>query len=153
MLLYLVQHGWAFSKEEDPERGLTDQGKSESRKTGEFLRDHADDIHVIWHSGRKRSRETAEIIAGVLGIPERILEHTYLGPNDPVSPVHSELKKAARDKIIVGHLPYLCKLASSLLTGYEDQLSVSFINSGICCLEKNEGKWTMKWAVTPQMFK
>jgi phosphohistidine phosphatase len=53
----------------------------------------------------------------------------------------------------VGHLPFLNKLASLLLTGCESADAVAFKNAGIVALSRNEGNnWQIDWMVTPEIL-
>jgi len=153
MKLYLIQHALSKSKEEDPERGITDTGRDETEKTAEYFKSMDPEIHVIWQSGKKRAKETADIFAHVLGIDNRILEHSNLSPNDPIDPVTSALEKMHKDVIIVGHLPFLSRLMSYLTTGNNNTQIIRFKNSGIICLEKNGDKWEICWITTPGNIK
>ena len=147
MYLYLIQHALSKSKEEDPERGITDGGRAETERIAEYFRSLNPEIHIIWQSGKKRAKETAEIFARAIGIDNRILEHSNLSPNDPVGPVTSALEKMHRNVIIVGHLPFLSRLMSHLTTGPDSCQIVNFRNSGIICLERNEDKWGIDWII------
>jgi len=149
MYLYLIQHALSKSKEEDPERGITDIGKAETEKMAQHFKSLNPEIHVIWQSGKKRAKETADLFAHVLGIDNRILEHTGLSPNDPLDPVISALEKMHKDVVIVGHLPFLAHLLSQLTTGTDTCKIINFKNSGIICLEKNSEKWGINWITTP----
>ena len=93
MYLYLIQHALSKSKEKDSERSITETGKAETEKIAEYFKSLNPEIHVIWQSGKKRAKETADIFAHVLGIDNRILEHTSLSPNDPIDPVTSALEQ------------------------------------------------------------
>ena len=150
MYIYLIQHALSKSKEEDPERSITDAGRAETEKIAEYFKTLNLEIHVIWQSGKKRAKETAEIFARVLGIDNRILEHSNLSPNDPVGPVTSALETMHKDVIIVGHLPFLPRLLSHLTTGTDDCQIVNFKNSGIICLERNSEQWGINWITTPE---
>ena len=55
MRLYLVQHGKAKPAEEDPNRGLTDEGRAEVRRVAEFLAEQQISISLIHHSGKARA--------------------------------------------------------------------------------------------------
>jgi phosphohistidine phosphatase len=64
MKLYLVQHGKAKTKEESPDRPLTDEGKAASEKTACFAAEQARvSVNAVLHSGKTRTRDTAEIMA------------------------------------------------------------------------------------------
>ena len=54
--------------------------------------------------------------------------------------------------MLVGHLPYLEKLTSYLITGDENVRPVLFRNAAINCLEQKENKqWAVRWTLTPEM--
>jgi phosphohistidine phosphatase len=150
MYLYLIQHALSKSKEEDPERGITDSGRAETEKVAQYFKSLNPEIHVIWQSGKKRARETADIIAHLLGIDNRILEHTNLSPTDPIEPAISALEKMHKDVVIVGHLPFLSRLMSYLTTGTDSCQIVKFKNSGIICLERAGEQWKINWITIPE---
>jgi phosphohistidine phosphatase len=151
MKLYLIQHALSKSKEEDPERGISDTGRVETERVAQYFKSLNPEIHVIWRSGKKRAKETAEIFAHVLGIDNRILEHTGLSPNDPVGPVVSALERMHKNVIIVGHRPFLPRLLSYLTTGTDSYLIINFKNSGIVCLERNDHQYGIDWIKTPDL--
>ena len=152
MILYLVQHALSNSKEIDPERGIREEGMAETVKTADFLSGLHPDISVIWRSDKKRSLETAGILADKLGIPERVELHRDIDPMDSVLPVKKELEWAEKNTMIVGHLPYLSNLSTALLRGRDNDTILKFRNSGIVCLERNDGLWSILWAVTPDIL-
>lgn len=149
MYLYLIQHALSKSKEEDPERGITETGRTETRKIAEYFKTLNPEIHVIWRSSKKRAIETAEIFAHILGIDNRILEHTGLSPNDPVETAISALEKMHKNVAIVGHLPFLSQLMSYLTTDSSKGQIVKFKNSSIICLERSDDKWEICWITIP----
>ena len=151
MYLYLIQHALSKLKEEDPERGIADIGKEETEKIADYFKSINPKIHIIWQSGKKRAKETADIFAQVLGIDNRILEHTGLSPNDPIGPVASALEKMHKDVIIVGHLPFLSRLLSYLTTSTDSCQIVKIKNSSIICLERNSEDWSINWIITPEI--
>ncbi len=153
MFLYLVQHAESEKNEKDNSRGITGIGRAATLKIALNLKRMNPDIHVIWHSGKKRALETAEIIGEELGCPNRIMEHTNLAPTDLVEPVFSIMKKNHKNILIVGHLPYLTRLVSMLIIGNQEKSLVKFVNSGIVCLENTNDGWLLRWAMTPEMIK
>jgi phosphohistidine phosphatase len=153
MKLYLVQHGESNPKEVDPSRSLTDKGIIDVKKTADFLKSLQVSLKSVWHSGKNRARQTAEILVeAVQGGDLEMREG--LAPNDPVDPVRDELSQTRDDLMIVGHLPFLGKLASLLVAGGESADAVSFRQGGIVCLERDEeGAWRMRWMVTPDLLR
>ena len=140
MKLYLVQHGKAMSSEQDPDRPLTQEGRQEVQRIAHLLMPLDFTVDQIWHSGKTRARPEPAAREG-------------LGPNDNVALLRDELAVATEDTMIVGHMPFLGKLASLLLTGYESGEVIAFRNAGVICLERTSGnRWHVEWIVTPAMI-
>ncbi len=154
MHLYLIQHALAKSKEDDPERGLADEGIGELEKTARFFSRLEPAVDAIWHSGKKRARQTADILAGALGREAVVSEHAGLAPMDDVGPAAAVIEKAdIGNLVLVGHMPHVSRLASLLLTGDSESGVVLFRNAGIVFLVEGEGKWQVGWVVTPKILK
>ena len=153
MFLYLVQHGLAKSKEEDPERSLTDDGVSETEKVASYIKVHCDvSIERIIHSGKKRARQTAEIFAKFLNPPSGLTVEKELEPMSIPWSWVEKLSQMEEDVMIVGHLPHLRRLASLLLCQDESKPVIEFRNSGVISLYKNEsGIWFIRWIIVPDI--
>jgi phosphohistidine phosphatase len=150
MKLYLVQHGEAKSEAEDPERSLTVRGEKETRKISEAARRLGIRPSKIFHSGKKRAGQTAEAIAGALNLTAQMDQG--LNPNDDIRPWVKRISGETGDLMIVGHLPFLEKLASFLVCGDEGARAVLFRYSAIVCLEKRgPGSWAVDWILKPEM--
>ena len=151
MRLYLVQHGEAKSKDEDPDRPLTGNGTRDVAAVGRLLarRGLRAGVRVL-HSGKTRARETAEILAAEIeGLPESE-EGGDLQPLDDPAVWVERLRGVMGDVMLVGHLPHLSRLAAYLLTGTGEREVVGFQMGGVLCLERNrDGAWTVRWYVTP----
>ena len=56
MYLYLVQHAESMSKEQDPDRPLTEKGLADINRMARYAASHlAVDIRRIYHSGKLRA--------------------------------------------------------------------------------------------------
>jgi phosphohistidine phosphatase len=149
MRLYLVQHGEAKSEAEDPERPLTIRGEEETRKTSGAAKRVGIRPARIFHSGKKRAEQTAGIIAGAFDLS--VQPGQGLNPKDDVRPWAERLSREVEDLMIVGHLPFLEKLASLLVCGDEGAKAVMFRYSAIVCLEKKESRrWAVDWVIKPE---
>ena len=148
MKLYLIQHGLALSKEEAPERPLSEKGKDETMKTAEALQVKGIKVGYIWHSRKARAAQTAEIISQTVEC-DKMMDRDDMNSNDPVEDVAKEIDRLEKDLMMVGHLPFLRKLASLLLTGTEEGEPVVFRNSGVVCLEREKG-WKPAWQIAPE---
>jgi phosphohistidine phosphatase len=63
MEVYLVQHGEAKPKEEDANRPLTSRGRREVSLVSSYVAGVGIRVVQIFHSGKLRARETAQIFA------------------------------------------------------------------------------------------
>lgn len=149
MKLYLVQHGRALPEEKDPQKSLSREGKNQTQKTAQFLKERSIKADSIWHSKKTRSIQTAQIISQSVACT-KMTERDDLNPKDPVDKFQGEIEKLNADLMIVGHLPFLQKLTSLLLAGSDSLELVSFKNSGIVCLEYKD-TWKLTWFVPPEL--
>ena len=151
MKLFLVQHAKAVSKELNPDRPLSEEGCEELQKICDFIKPLNLSVDFLWHSGKKRAEQTAEMLAEAMSAGSQEVRDN-LGPNDDVTEVADEIGKSEHDTMIVGHLPFLDKLVSLLLSGSDATDIVEFRNAGIVCLSRNkENKWQIEWILTPQI--
>ncbi|MGD9339110.1 MAG: histidine phosphatase family protein [Syntrophobacterales bacterium] len=75
MEIYLMQHGPNLSKDEDPEESLSPEGEAQVSKAAQAIKRMGLGFEVIIASPKKRSKQTAAIVAEAVGFPvEDILE-------------------------------------------------------------------------------
>jgi phosphohistidine phosphatase len=149
MFLYIFRHGDAKPEREDPQRGLSDRGREEVTAICAVFSRISPQIEEIWHSGKTRAQQTADILAAGLKIEERVHPRSGLNPNDPLPPLVEELERRERNLAIVGHLPQLGKLISVLLLGAEQEL-LDLPSAGLVCLERTGDSWRLNWFLTPE---
>ncbi len=147
--LYLVQHGEAKPKEEDPERGLTDKGRRDVEGVAALLADIGAKPHRIYHSGKKRALETAGILSDRLTPEGGVSQADGLAPLDDPAVWARRLDNEQQDIMLVGHMPHVARLASLLLCGDPEKGLVSFTQGAVLSLKRVEGRWTVEWMVTP----
>jgi len=153
MRLYLVRHGEASHPEVDPERGLTELGRREVEKVASLLGKMKITVDAVWESGKKRATQTAEILASSIESEHGIERCSDLAPMDPVSPVADRLASLDSDMLIVGHLPFLSRLASRLILREEASEVVRFQESTTLCLKRDRsGRWTVEWMILPSLL-
>lgn len=155
MILYLARHAKAKSDSEDPTRSLSDEGIMETEKLASFLIENCRISAVkIYHSGKKRAAQTAEILARAAGAGVVIEKAPWLSPGDDVSEWLKRLNCEEEDIMLVGHLPYMEKLASALLCGDENIRTIAFNTATVACLERTvNGTWFINWVVYPGMLR
>ena len=150
MDLYLVQHGEALSSDEDASRPLSEVGVLNTRRVGAYLyRENKLVIPEILHSGKDRAAQTAELLAGSLHASS-VAAEANLNPNDDPGLWAERLETRAKDLMLVGHLPYLQRLAGLLLSGDSAAVPAQFTNSCVVCLSRDEKTaWRLQWIITP----
>lgn len=152
MKVYLVQHGESVEANIDPERPLSEKGRKDIEALGRYLHKTKPEIFHILHSGKLRALQTAEILAEKLQFKNGIEFHADLKPEDDVNEIASELNHYINDILIAGHLPFMSRLVSKLVTGDENFPVVSFQPGTLVCLENvEENKWIIYFMLRPHL--
>ncbi len=94
MVLYLCQHGDALGKDVDPDRPLSERGVTDVCNMANALRGSIETAEIV-HSGKTRSRQTAELLHERLAPDAAIRAGEGLAPNDSVEAFAEKL--APRD--------------------------------------------------------
>jgi phosphohistidine phosphatase len=152
MPLFLVQHGKSLPKEQDPQRGLSDEGRTGVHRVAAEARHHGVKVDRIVHSGKRRAEETAEIFAAALDPPNGIEQRDGLKPLDDVVAIADGLD-AGENLMLVGHLPFMERLAAYLVAGFTDRPVVRFRNGGIIALDQDSERrtWHIQWVLVPHI--
>ena len=159
MHLYLIQHGDAKSEREDPERPLSDKGRRDAEKVAGFLAANIGlAVENIFHSGKLRAQQTAEIFGRHVPSAHGLTKADGLAPLDDPSQWAKRLNEVTvlttgADTMLVGHMPYLGRLAALLLCENPERKVVEFKTGGIVCLKRDETGWAVVWAITPDILK
>jgi len=149
----LVQHGNMVSKEINSESPLSDKGREEVEKIAAFLKKIRFNTSAILHSDKLRAIQTAQILHAKIKASQGMVEKTNLAPNDPIEPLWYKMMKTQNDLMIVGHLPFLSRLASRLLSGKSEQNLIAFKQGGVVCIERDEEKiFQIAWMIAPDFF-
>ncbi len=134
MEIYLVRHGAAYEKEEDPERHLNNNGVNQCHLTGKALKKLDIQFDLIVSSPKARARQTAEIIAEEVGylkdeikITEALVPTAF--PKDTIKYLNNF--DDAKRIMLAGHLPLLGHLASELMIN-TSQISFHFEPGAVC---------------------
>lgn len=152
MELFLVQHGEAKSKAEDPDRPLTDRGVETVRRMADWTSQAGITLAQIRHSGKRRAEQTAEIFAEHLNPGSGVIATEGLGPNDDVHTFVEKLASETGPLMLVGHLPFLSRLAGLLLTGDPEAVVIRFRNAGVIGLRREAERWSVEWALPPELL-
>ncbi len=151
MALYLVQHGKSLPTDVDPQQGLSDEGIADTERMARLAVELGLTPGSILHSGKARARRTAEILAYALQPTDGVREASGLNPLDDVVPW--TVVNPAAELMLVGHLPFMERLASLLVSGSEEKPVMRFQNSGIVCIDRDPASehWVIRWALVPSL--
>lgn len=158
MDIYLMQHGVAEAQEDDPSRPLTAAGRVGVLAVAARAATAGIRADRLVHSGRLRAEQTADMLAESLGGPA-VTVRDGLGPGDPVAPVARWLADEAGAPTapeaiaVVGHLPFLDRLASLLVVGDEEAHVLRFRNGALVKLEPQpDGPgFSVAWVLPPDL--
>ena len=152
MALYLIQHGKSLPKDQDPDQGLSEEGTAETERMANLAQEYGISVSQIRHSVKTRARQTAEIFSGAMKPQPDILEISGIKPMDDVAAYAAKID-SDENVMLVGHLPFMERITSYLITGQIDQPVIKFQNSGIVCLDKDPQtkSWVIKWTLMPNI--
>ncbi len=151
MLIWLVQHGQCEPKSRDPQRPMSAAGRQEVERVAVWAAGAGLKVEQIRHSGKLRAQQTAEIFAQRLQPGQGTDCCSGLGPNDDVRPVAEELAGCPHPVMIVGHLPFLARLAGLMLADDPQRQVVRFRNGGLVGLVREEDGWAVACVVPPEL--
>lgn len=145
--VHLVHHGDAVGPDVDPQRPLSAAGRASAERVAAEAARRGARPEAVWHSGKLRSRQTAEIFWRACNALAEFSAARDLQPTDPPGMMRDRLRHEPRDIMLVGHYPHLPALLE-LLVG----TAVSFPAHGIVTLRTDdEGEsFTEEWRIEPK---
>lgn len=152
MDLYLMQHGEAMAEDVDPTRPLTEEGRAAVSRVAGRARSAGVRVDECFHSGNLRAEQTALLLMDEVGAGGVVEARPGLGPKDLVLPAAQWLWELTDvgSAAVVGHLPFLDRLASLLVVGDEENRLLAFHNAGLVRLQPDEtGGYVVDWVLTP----
>jgi len=117
MRVFLVHHADAVGPDVDPQRPLSAVGRAQAAELAAAVAAIGFTPSAIWHSGKLRSRETAEAFLHACAPFADFRMIRGLRPEDPPEWLRDELAAEARDVLLVGHLPHIARLTAVLTAG------------------------------------
>ena len=144
-LIYLVRHGDALPAAAHPDRPLSLAGRDEVVRIAQAAKNKNVGIAAIYHSGILRARETAEILGKYLAPLGGVEPHAGLLPEDDPAILKAELDSDESSVMLVGHLPYMNRLAGLLLTSNPNRTVVAFSPATMVCFSGVRGRWEIAW--------
>ena len=150
--LYLAHHGDAVGPGVDIRRPLSEAGRVATERVAAEAAALGAKPAVIWHSGKLRAKQTAEIFWRACNPLAEFSATRDLQPEDSPSWIADRLRVDARDILLAGHYPHLPRLLT-LLAGQSDQAVDAFPQHGVVALSTaDEGQtWVEEWRVESRL--
>jgi phosphohistidine phosphatase len=147
--LFLARHGKAIPESRDSSRPLSPQGVKELEKCAKYIAAQKIQIDEILHSNKLRARQTAEILSKHIGPAGGLREAGGLSPMDDPQPWLDELTVTKDKLMLVGHLPFMSRLATLLLTGRMTSSCIVFYPGTVAAFRNSGGDWALEWVIPP----
>ena len=156
MEIHLMQHGTCLPKEVDPDMPLSPVGRDQIVRSSAAMRQLGLGFDRIVVSPKLRARQTAEVVAEVLGYGGRdiVVSETVKAMARPSDTVEYLRGLSAESVLIAGHLPNLAELTSFLLCG-AGPIRVDISNGGLMRIDVQElptDNAILKWYLTPMQL-
>lgn len=148
-MILLVHHGDAVSPAVDPSRPLSARGLGDATRLAEHAAASGVKPEVVWHSGKLRARQTAEMFWLRCNPLSSFSAARGLLPDDPPIWIRDQLSGETRTIVLVGHMPHLPRLLRLLVTGNPDAPDVQFPQHGCVALEADGDRWKEIWRLEP----
>ncbi len=126
MKLYLVRHGESETIGSDDERSLSTKGKEDVERLSNFISHLKLQVSYAFQSPKRRAQQTTKILCSQMKIINEIETKVELEPLASITDVTDELSVLNADVMLVGHMPFMGKLVSQLVTGNENKDVVAF---------------------------
>ena len=146
MGLYLVHHGDAVGPDIDVMRPLSARGRHDTERVAQEAARRKARPDAIWHSGKLRARQTAEIFWRACNPLAAFSASRGLQPEDPPAWIRDQLEAETRSIMIVGHMPHLPRLFD-LLRGDDGVRERHFPQHGCVALARDQDGWKELWRV------
>ena len=146
MRLVLVHHADAVGPEVDPQRPLSMVGRFDVERLAAAAAGKGAKPAVIWHSGKLRSKQTAEAFWKACNPFAEFKAARGLQPTDGPWLFRDTLAEETRDLLVVGHMPSLPRILALLTAGTEDGAG-SFPLHGVVALTRADDArlWNEDW--------
>jgi phosphohistidine phosphatase len=148
LALYLVHHGEAVPSDVDAMRPLSAAGREATAQVAAEAAGRGAKPDVVWHSGKLRARQTAEIYWQACNPQAAFAAVRGLQPDDPPRWMRDRLAGERRSVMVVGHMPHLPDLLY-VLTATTDPAIYSFPQHGCVALEIDGDSWKEVWRLEP----
>lgn len=157
MIIYMMQHGVALDVSQDVDEGLSLIGEESIAMSAKGLKKIGIFFDALIASPKKRSLQTAQIIARELDFPkEEILITDDAKPaGRALDLLHYIERLGVGSVFIAGHLPNLVETSSFLLSD-RGKVKIGIVNGSCMRIDTDDlfsHEGVLKWYLTPAQLK
>lgn len=148
-MIFLVHHADAVLPNVDPMRPLSDRGRAAAHLLGFDASRRGVKPECVWHSGKLRTRQTAEIFWRACNPFATLSAERGLQPTDPPEWMRDRFFGETHELMAVGHMPNIARLLRLLLGEDPDSSTTEFPLNGLVALEAAGDRWIEAWRLSP----
>ena len=126
-------------------RPLSARGREDTARLAAAAARQGAKPDVVWHSGKLRARQTAEVYWRACNPLAAFAAMRGLQPGDPPIWVRDRLAGETRSIMLVGHRPHLPHLLNMLCGADPNRVPIAFPLHGCVALEQDEDVWKEVW--------
>ena len=146
-----MRHGDAVVAAENPLRPLSAAGRARVERVAQAAAQRGAQPAAIYHSGILRAAQTSEIVARYLPSAKKVAMLSGLLPDDDPAVIKSELEMAEEPIMLVGHLPFMGRLAGFLIYGDPERQAAEFIPGDMLCCTRSPAGWKISWQIAAEL--
>lgn len=151
MRLFLVHHGDAVGADVDIRRPLSAAGRAEVERLAADAAARGVKPAVVWHSGKLRAKQTAEIFWRACHALAELSATRDLQPDDSPEWMADRLRFEPRDILLAGHFPHLPRLLAHL-TNASDAAARFPLHGVVALHTDDEGQtWIEDWRLDSRL--
>jgi phosphohistidine phosphatase len=147
LVIYLVHHADAVGPDVDPRRPLSERGRMAATLLADEAARRGVRPEAIWHSGKLRARQTAEICWKLCNPLAPLTAERGLQPDDPAVWMRDRLSGERRELMLVGHMPHLPRLLHLMCGDDADPSARTFPQHGLVALDLHGDAWKEAWRI------
>lgn len=149
-IVVVMRHAEPVSSMEDAARPLSVEGRRQADLMASWIAATGVAPDEVRTSNRLRARQTADVVARRLGLaPGRSREWNALAPDADPAVAAADLDTDPRRVVLVGHLPHVERLVSTLVAGDPTLTHLEMDYASAVVLTKTGERWAIRAALGP----
>lgn len=149
-VVVVMRHAEPVSSMEDSTRPLSVEGRRQADRMASWIAAAGVTPAEVRTSNRLRAKQTADVLARRLGLPPgRLREWNALAPDADPAVAAAELDADPQRVVLVGHLPHVERLASTLVAGNPTALRLEMGYASAVVMTRSGERWAIRAVLGP----